>query len=95
MKKSYKIKRTQNIEDILNGLTIRFLSLRVEAPNREGTEWVVGLIDNEDDSELHYIRCNSHDDAMRIIGELVNRDCTRGIDIGENSTIVYLSCEGV
>lgn len=95
-KKSYKIKQKRKLEDILATLSTAFLSMKIQEFKREGKEWVVGLIDNEEDQDIHYIRCENHEAATEIVNELVlNHHCVRGEDIGENPTLVYLSCEDI
>jgi hypothetical protein len=93
-KRSYKNQTLFKLEDIISGLSAKMMSIKM-AGSTAGKEWVTGLTDIADD-DITYYQMQTHDEAVALINELItNHHCNRGIDIGKNQTIVYISCEDI
>ena len=90
-------KELPTLQDFFKSFKQRFLSIRIDEPNRENCIWYVGLTDSENQF-LNSFKCSSTSDAETLIEFILSQKYTnvfRGLYYGNSvfRTIVYLHAE--
>lgn len=88
---------TPTLQDLFKTFKQRFLSIRIQEPNRANCNWYVGLTDDEN-KFLNSFECNSTGDAETLVEFILSNqytNLTRGEDYGNAAfrKIVYLYSE--